>query len=171
MYAEYLTAQLRPTGVMLSVDLFGLATVRPDDLGIGQIIEDAFLYFDYISPMVYPSHYALGFMSFANPADHPYSVVRYSLVRAEQRRAAYARMLAAISAGTDAPAPLDRIARIRPWLQAFDLGALYPPPVIRKQIEAVRDVGLTAGWMLWNPSNRYQSATFEPEPSERTSSR
>ena len=170
-FFEYLTAHLRPTGVMLSADLFGLATVRPDDLGIGQIIEDAFLYFDYISPMVYPSHYALGFMSFANPADHPYEVVRYSLARAVQRRAAYARMLATISAGTDAPAPLDRIAGIRPWLQAFDLGALYPPPVIRKQMEAVRDVGLTGGWLLWSPSNRYQSATFEPEPSERTSSR
>src|SRR2546422_11440463 len=108
---EYVGAQVRPSGVMLSVDLFGLATVRPDDLGICQLIEEAFLYFDYISPMVYPSHYALGFMSFANPADHPYQVVRCSLVRAEQRRAAYARMLAMISAGIDAPAPLDRIAR------------------------------------------------------------
>ncbi|SRR5713226_2198510 len=170
-FFEFLTTQLRPTGVVLSADLFGLATVRPDDLGIGQVMEDAFLYFDYISPMVYPSHYAPGFMQFANPADHPYAVVRYSLVRAEQRRAAYARVLGSISAGTETPDPSDRIARIRPWLQAFDLGALYPPPVIRKQMEAVRDVGLTAGWFLWNPSNRYQPATFDPAPSERTRSR
>jgi len=170
-FFEYLTTQLRPTGAVLSADLFGLATVRPDDMGIGQIIEDAFLYFDYISPMVYPSHYARGFMQFANPADHPYQVVRYSLVRAEQRRAAFARMLASIPAGTGAQAPIDRIARIRPWLQAFDLGALYPPPVIRTQMEAVYDVGLTSGWMLWNPSNRYPPATFEPAGPERTSFR
>lgn len=169
-FFEYLTTQLRPTGVVLSADLFGLATVRPDDLGIGQVIEDAFLYFDYISPMVYPSHYATGFMQFTNPADHPYQVVRYSLVRAEQRRAAFARTLAPLPAGDNAPAPMDRMARIRPWLQAFDLGALYPPPVIRMQMQAVSDVGLTSGWLLWSPSNRYLPATFAPKP-ERTSSR
>lgn len=170
-FFEYLTTQLRPTGAVLSADLFGLATVRPDDLGIGQVIEDAFLYFDYISPMVYPSHYATGFMQFANPAEHPYQVVRYSLLRAERRRAAYAQMLAPLPAGPGLGGSIDRVARIRPWLQAFDLGALYPPPVIRQQIEAVADVGLTSGWLLWNPSNRYLPATFTSEPAQRTSSR
>lgn len=160
-FFAYLTGQLRPTGVVLSADLFGLATVRPDDLGIGQVIEDAFLYFDYVSPMVYPSHYARGFMQFANPAAHPYDVVHYSLARAQQRRAQFARMLAAIPAGSGTLASIDRLAKIRPWLQAFDLGAAYPPPVIRTQMDAVQDAGLTSGWYLWNPSNRYQAATFE----------
>jgi hypothetical protein len=170
-FFEYLTTELRPTGAVLSADLFGLATVRPDDLGVGQVIEDAFLYFDYISPMVYPSHYAHGFLQFANPADHPYEVVRYSLARAERRRAAYARMLGSIASGIETLYPIDRIAKIRPWLQAFDLGAPYPPPVIHRQIEAVRDAGLTTGWFLWSPSNQYQPATFDPAPSQRTSSR
>lgn len=160
-FFEYLSGQLRPTGVVLSADLFGLATVRPDDLGIGQVIEDAFLYFDYVSPMVYPSHYARGFLQFANPAAHPYDVVHYSLARAQQRRARFARMLAEIPAGSDTLAPIDRLAKIRPWLQAFDLGAAYPPPVIRTQMDAVRDAGLSSGWYLWNPSNRYLAATFE----------
>jgi len=161
-FFEYLTTQLRPTGTVLSADLFGLATVRPDDLGIGQVIEDAFLYFDYISPMVYPSHYARGFMQFSNPAAHPYEVVRYSLTRALERRDQFARTLAAIPEGADVSA-VTRIAKIRPWLQAFDLGAPYPPPVIRRQIDAVYDTGLMSGWYLWNPSNRYQVETFERE--------
>lgn len=169
-FFEYLTTQLRPTGVVLSADLFGLATVRPDDLGIGQVIEDAFLYFDYISPMVYPSHYARGFMQFSNPAAHPYEVVQYSLLRAARRRTQFAQMLAALPEGAGA-APIEHVAKIRPWLQAFDLGAPYPPPVIRRQMDAVYDTGLTSGWYLWNPSNRYQNATFEQEPPAQTSSR
>jgi hypothetical protein len=170
-FFEYLTTALRPTGVHLSADLFGLATVRPDDLGIGQVIEDAFLYFDYISPMVYPSHYARGFLQFGNPAAHPYEVVHYSLQRAEARRTAFAQLLATIPQGPDGKRPLDHVAKLRPWLQAFDLGAPYPPAVIRKQMDAAYDAGLTSGWYLWNPSNQYQTATFIPGRPVRTSTR
>ncbi len=170
-FFEYLTTALRPTGVGLSADLFGLATVRPDDLGIGQVIEDAFLYFDYISPMVYPSHYARGFMQFSNPASHPYEVVHYSLQRAEVRRGQFAQLLATIPQGADGIRPIDHVAKIRPWLQAFDLGAPYPPAVIRRQMDAAYDAGLTSGWYLWNPSNQYQTATFLPGRPVRTSTR
>ena len=41
--------------------------------------------FDYVAPMVYPSHYANGFIGFANPADHPYEVVNYSMSSAEAK--------------------------------------------------------------------------------------
>jgi hypothetical protein len=40
---------------IISADLFGLAAVVKDDLGIGQVLEDALPYFDAISPMAYPS--------------------------------------------------------------------------------------------------------------------
>ena len=163
-FFDYLTTALRPTGVVLSADLFGLATVRPDDLGIGQVLEDALLYFDYVSPMVYPSHYARGFLQFKNPAAHPYEVVRYSLERAEYRRAQFARLINAFGAAApDRGDAIDHLARIRPWLQAFNLGAPYPPPVIRKQMQAVDDVGLDSGWFLWSPSNRYHPDTFDAD--------
>lgn len=163
-FFEFLSTELRPTGKVLSVDLFGLATVKNDDLGIGQVIEDAFLYFDFISPMVYPSHYARGFLQFTNPAAHPYEVVRYSLERAAVRRAEFAHLLASFTVGSNGdaePSPVGKLARFRPWLQAFDLGAPYPPAVIRRQIAAVYNVGLDSGWYLWSPSNRYELATFE----------
>lgn len=76
------------SGEKISIDLFGQTTVNMDDMGIGQIIEDAFENFDYISPMVYPSHYINGFMGFDNPAEHPYDVIKYSMDSALTREKA-----------------------------------------------------------------------------------
>ena len=45
-------------------------------------------------------------------------------------------------------------ALYRPWLQDFNLGAIYDGPMIRKQIQAVYDNDLD-GWLLWNASNNY----------------
>ena len=38
----------------LSADLFGFTATNRDDLSIGQIIERAFPYFDFIAPMIHP---------------------------------------------------------------------------------------------------------------------
>ncbi len=160
-FFAFLAEALAPTGKVRSVDLFGLATVRPDDLGIGQVLEDALLYFDYVCPMVYPSHYARGFLRFRNPAAYPYEVIHYSLATALERQARFAQTIAPLLRGgpaddaSEALAPPAKLARLRPWLQAFDLGAPYTPAMIRKEIQAVDDVGLTHGWYLWNPSNVY----------------
>jgi hypothetical protein len=160
-FFAYLSAALRPTGAVLSADLFGLTTVKDDDMGIGQVLEDALLYFDYVAPMVYPSHYSPGFLGLLNPADHPYDVVHYSLVRAAKRRRAFAALAGTMPAGSvHQTLPGARLAKIRPWLQAFDLGAPYPPAVIREQVRAVDDAGLSSGWYMWSPSNRYPPATF-----------
>jgi hypothetical protein len=163
----FLAEALAPTGKVRSVDLFGLATVRPDDLGIGQILEDALLYFDYVCPMVYPSHYARGFLQFRNPAAYPYEVIHYSLATALAREDRFARMIAPItqdsfSAIGDPSLPPVKLARLRPWLQAFDLGAVYSPTMIHKEMQSVYDVGLRSGWYLWNPSNVYDPGSLEP---------
>jgi len=158
-FFEYLSQELQSTGKVLSVDLFGLSTVNRDDLAD----------FDFISPMVYPSHYASGFLGYKNPAAYPYEVVYYSLENAVARRAAFSQLFATSTREMISPelkenlAPPEKIAEIRPWLQAFDLGALYPPEVIRKEIQAVYDVGLKAGWHLWNPSNIYSPASLLKE--------
>src|SRR5258706_15910746 len=73
----------------LSVDLFGQTTTNTDDMGIGQIFEDALSYFDYICPMVYPSHYVNGFLGFANSAEHPYEIIKYSMDSALARQKVY----------------------------------------------------------------------------------
>jgi len=170
-FFEYLTAELRPTGAVLSADLFGLVTVAQGDLGIGQILEDALLYFDYIAPMVYPSHYARGFLTYRNPATHPYEVVHYSMRMAEERRRRLARLMSTFTQDPEAGGLSDQgsapaLARLRPWLQAFDLGAPYPPSAVRAQIQAVYDAGGSSGWYLWSPLNIYDPEALE-EPADR----
>jgi hypothetical protein len=157
-FFRYLREQLQRA--ILSVDLFGLSTVNHDDLGVGQIIESAYLYFDYVCPMVYPSHYAPGFRGLENPAEHPYEVVSYSMTAARRRlEAARARGLVR--------------AQLRPWLQDFSLGAVYHTAMVVAQIEATRE-GLGsdyAGFLLWSASNTYTTAALPAaRPLSRASS-
>lgn len=155
-FFAFLDKSLQDTGAKLSVDLFGLSVVNSDDLGVGQVMEDAFPYFDFICPMVYPSHYASGFIGYKNPGAYPYEVIKYSLDRAVERRNNF---ILSIPTSTE----ILRVAEIRPWLQVFDLGAIYTPELIKKEKQAVYDAGLKNGWHLWNPSNRYNPAALERE--------
>ncbi|MCX6760123.1 MAG: hypothetical protein NTW46_02155 [Candidatus Nealsonbacteria bacterium] len=136
---------------VLSIDLFGLSTVNYDDLGIGQVIEDAYEYFDYVCPMVYPSHYANGFMGYGSPAEHPYEVVKYSIDKGLLRLKAFNEL------------DNKRDVYLRPWLQDFNLGAVYNMDMVKAQIQATKDsLGNDyKGFMLWNSSNIYTgSAVF-----------
>jgi hypothetical protein len=163
--------------VKTSADLFGLTTVNQDDLGIGQVMEYALPYFDYICPMVYPSHYAAGFWGYSNPAAYPYEVVRYSMTEAQNRRqklqyaldnnnldpeksTASTTILIITHLKIDDIDKNSRLGELRPWLQVFDLGAVYTPEMVRKQIQATNDSGLNSGWYLWNPSNIYSESIF-----------
>ena len=142
----HLREQFAETGIPLSIDLFGLTTTATGDLGIGQNLEDALSYFDYVCPMVYPSHFAKGFIGLAKPAQYPYEVVKFSMDRAATRAVA-------ASSSPD---------KIRPWLQAFDLGAEYTPAMVRAQIQATEDAGLT-GWILWNAGSVYDPEALMKE--------
>jgi len=127
--------------VITSADLFGMTLWRFDGLNIGQRYEDAAPYFDYISPMVYPSHYPAGFEGFNNPAQYPYEIIYRSLMRVKDK------------------IPHNQ-AKIRPWLQDFDLGADYTPEMIKLEKKATNDAN-GFGWLLWNASNRYTIAGLE----------
>jgi len=174
-FFRYLRAEL--AGVPISVDLFGLAAVNDDDLGIGQVIEDAYEYFDYVCPMVYPSHYARKFHGFPNPAEHPYEVVSYSMGKAVARLEEFRNPAPAApavpdgsgSAGAAPPKPARaprKAAKLRPWLQDFNLGAHYGTEAVKAEIKAVEDAlgKQFAGYMLWSPSNVYAREALKPEP-------
>jgi len=145
-FYSYLKKNLKD--VKISVDLFGQTMVNYDDLGIGQILEDAFPYFDYICPMLYPSHFRTGFLNFKNPAEYPYEIVKYSMGRGLQRLKNYE-----LKIGNN------HNSKIRPWVQDFDLGADYDLSMVEKQIKAVSDAcskkNSCNGYLLWNPSNIY----------------
>ncbi len=158
-----------------SADLFGMTTTNYDDLTIGQVLERAFPYFDVIAPMVYPSHYPKGFLGFANVNDHPYEIVNYSMKKAVERAQATSTKIASFAytkiepekvfdgEGNDITPKSEPIykkpaytgAKLRTWIQDFDYGGDYDVPEINAQIKASRDAGVTGGYMIWSPSNRY----------------
>jgi hypothetical protein len=144
-FFAYASRELASYRVPISVDLFGLTLWRDDDLNIGQRMVDAMNYVDYICPMVYPSHYPPHFMGFQNPAEHPYEIVYESLIRGQS-------ILSQARAR----------ARLRPWLQDFNLGARYDSEKILLQKRAVYDARCF-GWVCWNPQNRYTEAALEPD--------
>lgn len=138
-FFKYLHEEIKKNGdIPMSADLFGLTTESKNDMGIGQVWEKALPYFDFIAPMIYPSHYPNGHMGYKNPAEHPYEVINQAMKSAVLRTKALNQ----------------DITKIRPWLQDFDLGAKYTKELIRAQMKALTDNGIDS-WMLWDPSNKY----------------
>jgi len=161
-FFRYLSKKLKKTtGVTLSADLFGMVTTNSDDLNIGQVLERALPYFDFIAPMVYPSHYPKTFLGLSNPAAYPYGVVKYSMDFAVKRAVEFDNIGVATTTATATMATTKftketskSVKKLRPWLQDFDLGATYTAEMVRKQIQATYDSGLTS-WMLWDAANTY----------------
>ena len=152
-FFAFVDNHFRSKGVPISADLFGMTTSNTDDLGIGQILENALAHFDYVAPMVYPSHYPKNFMGIPVPATKPYEIIKYSMEAGVKR---------AVAASTT---PL----KLRPWLQDFTIeGVAYSPEMVRAQIQATYDVGLTS-WMLWNASNKYMEGALEKTATSTTS--
>jgi len=175
LYAELVDGKDYDERPKLSADLFGYTTTNVDDLGIGQVIERALPYFDYVMPMVYPSHYNKGFIGIDNPAAYPYEVVKYSMDSAVRRANKIALAADSTATSTEVLA-LKEISQkghgnvnptqLRPWLQDFDLGATYTPEMVKAQIQATYDAGLTS-WSLWDAGNTYtKAALVQDRPSD-----
>jgi hypothetical protein len=140
-FLHYAAKRLRPLGVRLSADLFGLAATR--DLGIGQVPRRLGKHLDAVSPMVYPSHYNSGEFGLPDPNGAPGATVAYSLThfRRELR-------------GTG--------AELRPWLQDFSQGRTYGLAEVLEQVEAARKLG-ARGYLLWNPAGIYTPGALAPK--------
>lgn len=138
-FFSYLGDELADIPAYISVDMFGLVLDHAktgEDIGIGQRLADAQNSVDYIYPMTYPSHYGKGYAGFSNPAMHPYKILKNSLEAAEE--------------------PLRKgSAKLRVWIQAFSLGAVYDGDKIKQQIQAVEETDAAEGWILWNARNYY----------------
>lgn len=176
---KYLHQHVEPTGAVMSADLFGMVTSNTDDLNIGQQLERALPYFDYIMPMVYPSHYPKGFNNLGDPNMHPYEIIYFALSAAVERTVANTTLVQTftgkpimetrvIPASNGVATSTKQVAtgkytkeifpasKIRPWLQDFDYGKDYTPADIAAQIKGTNDAGLTS-WVFWDPANKYSS--------------
>ncbi len=174
---KYLGDHVKPMGAVMSADLFGMTSTNTDDLNIGQQLERALAHFDYVMPMVYPSHYPKGFHNLGDPNLHPYEVVNFSLAAAVKRTIAPASVVQTLAGkaimetqvvpATKTTATTTRevasgtytkdvytASKIRPWLQDFDYGKDYTPADMTAQIKATTDAGLTS-WIFWDPGNKY----------------
>jgi hypothetical protein len=138
-------AELHPTGVLLSLDVFGvMAWQRQVDLShTGQDIVGMAKYSDVISPMIYPSHF-FGMDGIEHPGDEPAHFIGESMDRFEL-----------ITKGSGVV--------IRPWLQAFHWRTkTYSPEYIKIQVETARAKG-GIGFLFWNAANDY-SKPYEAMP-------
>jgi hypothetical protein len=132
-FLAYAHSRLKPSGVVLSVDVFGLTAWKTVDFGVGQVLEQIIPHVDVICPMLYPSHFPENFLNLENPGQYPYRIMKQSLEEMKKR--------------TD--------KEIRPWIQGF----WYTPEEIIAQLQGVME-NEVQNWTIWNPAGRY-SQTFD----------
>lgn len=148
-FFKYLNDGMKKIGIPSSADVFGMTTTNKDDLGIGQVLESTLPHFDYVCPMVYPSHYPRGFRGIQNPATKPYEIVHFAMSSGVER----------------AKAMKINPLKLRPWIQDFDLGANYGVAEINAQKKATYDSGLNS-YLVWDPRNVYTKAAYVPSKNE-----
>jgi hypothetical protein len=143
-------AELHPTGVLLSLDVFGvMAWQRQVDLShTGQDIVGMAKYCDVLSPMIYPSHF-FGMDNIEHPGDAPEHFIGESMARFE---------LITHPDGNKSSGVV-----IRPWLQAFRWRTkTYSPEYIKVQVATAKEKG-GIGFLFWNAANDY-SKPYEAMP-------
>jgi hypothetical protein len=160
---------------VLSVDLFGYVATQYQAPEIGQKVADAAGNFDFISFMLYPSHFYAGFSAPQDstrqlPAVYfPYQAATdtSSVVSSHPYEVVFRSVLVA----SDYLLKLKSETKIRPWLQDFDInpdtdrGIYYDTKKVKDQIQAAEDAG-SSGWLLWNPLNIYTKEALLPEKEE-----
>jgi len=127
-FLEYAKTRLKPDGIIISVDLFGLIAWKTEDFGVGQVLEKIAPHCDVICPMLYPSHFPENFLNMDDPGRYPYKIMKQSLAEMKLR--------------TD--------KMIRPWIQGF----WYTPQEIQAQFDGVEENEISS-WTVWHPSGRY----------------
>lgn len=152
--------------VPVSADIFGIVIESDrDGKTIGQLFDTIGLDIDYISPMIYPSHYAnasngifgngtgqrINGVLFTAPDLEPYNVIYQALLKTKARI-------------SEVPGFK---AKVRPYLQDFTIKMKegfyqeYGKKQVREQIQAVYDAGYEE-WILWDGSNTYSEDALLP---------
>jgi len=150
-FLSYAKKELAPYNVYISADVFGLVPSVTDDMQIGQKWELISPVVDYISPMMYPSHYANGTYGLAVPDAKPYETILQGLKDAQAKDA----MVRANNKET---------AVIRPWYQDFTARWVrghipYGPREVLAQIKAGKELGIEE-YLMWDAGNSYSEQAW-----------
>jgi hypothetical protein len=142
--ADFLTAackRINALGSRCTADIFGLVTTVRGPLEIGQEWEKISPVVDVVLPMTYPSHYPHGSFGIDRPNAEPEKIQRLAISKAHDR---------------DIALKITKPEHVRPWVQAFTLGAPpYGPAEIEAQKRGIYAAGYD-GWVLWNPGSKYE---------------
>lgn len=139
-FAAEADAVLEPYRVQHGASVYGIAATRPTQ--IAQDIAGMAEHLDYVSPMIYPSHWGPGEYDVADPNRQPYDIIYRSLEDFQT-----------IVEGTD--------TRIVPWLEDTAYRAYDRPFHVREQIRATQDQGIDE-WLMWDPVVGYTLEAYEP---------
>lgn len=148
-FLKFAKSELAPYQVHISADVFGIITHSWDDKpeDIGQTWRKIANQVEYICPMIYPSHYGTGLYGFQVPDQHPYEIIRLSLIEAIERNAAQ-----------------ENPGIIRPWIQGFTASWVkgyieYDAKAVSAQLIAGMELGIDE-YIIWNASNNYDPMAF-----------
>lgn len=145
-FMKYMRSELKD--IPLSADVFGMVLTNTDDLSIGQHLDEFTPSVDFISPMIYPSHFPKQWNGIADTHRNAYQTIYDSTAQG------LARMYTSMST-TSAK------TMMRPWLQDFSIyGVVYNAPEVKAQIKALDDLGVKS-FLLWNASNRYTAGVMD----------
>lgn len=150
-FLAYAKKELAPYNVYISADIFGLVPSVSDDMGIGQKWELVSPNVDYISPMMYPSHYANGTYGLAVPDAKPYETISNGLKDAQKKDSVLRNNKQAT-------------AIIRPWYQDFTAKWIkgnipYGPLEVLAQIHAGNELGVDQ-YLMWDAGNTYSEGAW-----------
>ncbi len=141
--------ELRPTGIFISADVFGLTTATDDDQHTGQRLRDLGPYVDYLCPMVYPDTWVdastlltrgLQIKDCTEATKCPYEVVYNSYKRAIEKTS----------------------AKVRLWIQAYSGRGNFGVTQYRLQKKAATEAA-SSGWMFWSGTGIYDPKIFDPK--------
>ena len=130
--------QTQKENIKLSIDIFGiLAWNEATNIKrLGQDTAELIKYVDYISPMIYPSHFSEGFGGFVK-YDDPYTTILVST----------RKFIEIIGE--------ENKDKLRPWIQGFSYRAPnFGSNYIYAQVKALLDLGVD-DFLVWNANNSY----------------
>ncbi len=141
-YLKYAKEALSPMQAYISADIYGLVGSVEDDMSLGQYWEAVSNIVDYVSPMMYPSHYANGTYGLKVPDAFPYETLDQGSKDAIERN-------------KNIVTP----AIIRPWIQDFTAPWVkghikYGDKQLEDQIKALEKNGVNQ-YLIWNAGNTY----------------
>ncbi len=136
-----LQGRVRAAGARLGASVYGIAATRPQE--IAQDIPRLSQHLDFVSPMLYPSHWGKGEYGIADPNRSPGPITTKALTDFQK-------------AVEGTPAALV------PWFQDFTLGVSYGATEVRAQIDAAAGLGVK-DFLLWDAQCTYTGEALDPQ--------